>query len=77
MRDDTDNGSIIDFVQKRQGMNLGQVRRELRGWLGEAPTSYEPKAPAPLGRKPIATESDRQRVFVVWSKIDAANGQHP
>jgi hypothetical protein len=34
VRDDSDNGSIIDFVQKRQGLNLGQVRKELRPWVG-------------------------------------------
>ena len=31
--DDDDNGTIIDFAQNRQGMNLGQVRKELRPWL--------------------------------------------
>ena len=35
IRDEADNGSIIDFVQRRQGLNLGQVRRELRSWVGE------------------------------------------
>jgi len=34
VRDSSDNGSIIDFVQKRQGLNLGQVRKELRPELG-------------------------------------------
>jgi len=31
--DENDNGSIIDFVQNRQRMDLGQVRKELRPWL--------------------------------------------
>lgn len=35
VRDDSDNGSIIDFVQKRRGLNLGQVRKELRPWVGK------------------------------------------
>jgi len=34
VRDDRDNGSIIDFVQKRQHCKLGGVRQELRPWLG-------------------------------------------
>jgi len=34
VRDDLDNGSIIDFVQKRQHCKLGGVRQELRPWLG-------------------------------------------
>lgn len=31
--DESDSGSIVDFVQNRGGGNLGQVRRELRPWL--------------------------------------------
>ena len=31
--EDRDSGSIIDFVQNRQGGNLGDVRKELRPWL--------------------------------------------
>lgn len=34
VRDDSDNGSIIDFVQKRRGLKLGTVRQELRPWVG-------------------------------------------
>jgi hypothetical protein len=32
-RDDQDRGTIIDFAQRRKGLNLGGVRKELRGWL--------------------------------------------
>jgi hypothetical protein len=31
--EDRDSGSIVDFVQNRQGGNLGDVRKELRPWL--------------------------------------------
>lgn len=31
--DVSDNGSIVDFVQNRQGITLGEVRKELRPWL--------------------------------------------
>ncbi len=34
-RDRSDNGTIIDFIQKRQGLNIGQVKQHLRNWLGE------------------------------------------
>ena len=34
-RDPQDKGSIIDFHQNRTKDNLGQVRQELRPWLGE------------------------------------------
>jgi hypothetical protein len=34
VRDDKDHGSIVDFIQQRRKLNLGQVRKELRGWSG-------------------------------------------
>lgn len=43
VRDDKDNGTIIDFVQSRSGGSLGEVRKELRPWLGMPPSP----APAP------------------------------
>jgi hypothetical protein len=33
--EDSDNGTIIDLLQKRRGLSLGEVRKELRGWLGK------------------------------------------
>src|SRR5580658_6086196 len=35
VRDDGDHGSIIDFVQRRLKLSLGDVRKELRQWLGQ------------------------------------------
>jgi hypothetical protein len=34
VRDEADNGSIVDFVQKRRGLKLGRIRQELRLWVG-------------------------------------------
>ncbi len=36
VRNEADNGSIIDFVQKRGGGSLGAVRQKLRPWIGES-----------------------------------------
>lgn len=36
VRDEGDNGSIIDFVQKRRPCSLGQARMALRPWIGRA-----------------------------------------
>lgn len=33
LTNETDKGSIIDFVQKRKNLNLGQIRKELRPWI--------------------------------------------
>ena len=33
LTDDRDRGTIIDLVQRRRNLNLGEVRKELRPWL--------------------------------------------
>ncbi len=35
VHDDQDNGTIIDFVQYRDGLTLGAVRQRLRPWVGQ------------------------------------------
>jgi 5S rRNA maturation endonuclease (ribonuclease M5) len=76
VRSEADNGSIIDFVQKRKGLNLGQVRKELRPWLngGIDPHSFSYR---PLS-KPEASTADRQRVTAEWMKTRRQPaGGHP
>lgn len=60
VRDDTDNGSIIDFVSRRKDLTLGRVRQELRPWIGEHP----PKSSLAFAAdqiKPISP--DRQKIL--------------
>jgi hypothetical protein len=38
VRDDSDNGTIIDFLQQRENLSLGAVRRILRPWIGRSAT---------------------------------------
>ena len=82
LRNEADNGSIIDFIQKRQGSTLGQVRKELRQWLGSASSSYRPplisnrKPENERPRKPEPSSTDRQQVLAVWMKMAPANGRH-
>ena len=75
VRNERDSGSIIDFVQKRQGLNLGQVRKELRPWLSSS-SSYRPKAqgrdPYP---KPKPSTQERHRVSVELARMNQA-GEH-
>ena len=35
VRDQADNGSIVDFLQRRRSLSLGHLRRELRPWVGQ------------------------------------------
>ena len=43
LNDERDRGTIVDFVQNRLNLNLGEVRKELRPWL-----SYGDEPSAPL-----------------------------
>ena len=77
VRDDADHGSIIDFVQRREGLNLGQVRKELRPWAsGAAAPVQRPAATRP--RKPEPSSADRRQVLATWSKMQPQpDGGHP
>ena len=56
VRDDRDNGTIIDFRQRRQNLSLGAVRQILRPWIGR------PAATLPLFPKLEPSSPDRRRV---------------
>jgi hypothetical protein len=71
VRDDADNGSIIDFVQKRKGLNLGQVRQELRPHAGE---NREARPIETQLGKPKASTQDTHKAAVNWSRAQPAPG---
>ena len=75
VRDDKDNGSVIDFVQKRQGLNLGQVRKELRSWCSSS-ASYRPTPEAARQPKPKPSSRDRTQVLAKWMQMQPA-AEHP
>lgn len=60
VRDDADNGTIIDFLQRRQRMSLGEVRKTLRPWIGK----LESRPPMPLTNLPQLTHSGCDRLIV-------------
>jgi hypothetical protein len=66
VRDDADNGSVIDFAQRRKRLSLGQVRKELRPWIGRAPS------PLPLFSKLEPSAKDRSAVERVYSRLPIA-----
>jgi hypothetical protein len=71
VRDDRDNGTIVDFVQNRKRLNLGSLRKELRPWIGQPPV------PVPTFSALHKTATDRMRVEAAYSRMkDAATG-HP
>jgi hypothetical protein len=70
VRDDRDHGSLIDFVQFRQNLSLGAVRKELRPWIGQPPVPVPPFPALPK------TAKDRMRVETEYRKMQDVR-RHP
>lgn len=66
VRDDSDRGSIIDFIQKRRGLSLGNIRKELRPLVGRSAQALPPYPALPV------TSKDRLRVEVEFTNMDDA-----
>ncbi len=56
VRDDADNGTIIDFVQNRRNLSLTEVRKELRSWLNQDSRAVlgDVAPPKPVNRERIS-----------------------
>lgn len=81
VRDDADHGTIIDFIQKREGKNLGQVRQELRPWIGVASSRpsasiKQRKAPSERAEKPIAIDGSVAKSNAAWMRLEAYKGDY-
>jgi hypothetical protein len=63
VRDDGDHGTIIDFAKRRLGLSLGAVRKELRPWIGMAPSALPPYPALPKVAK------DRLRVYREFARM--------
>ena len=57
VRDDSDNGSVIDFHQNRTGQNLGRTRQALRPWVNKVSEG------GTYTQLEIATPTDRQQLL--------------
>jgi len=66
VRDDRDNGTIIDFLSNRRRLSLGQIRKELRPWTGRrSPSSlplFVPLVPAAKDRASVEREYSRMKL---------------
>jgi hypothetical protein len=60
VHDDNDNGSISDFIQHRRRCSIGEVRRELRPWVGG---SFVRPAPGLSVPEVVAVSRDRAGVI--------------
>jgi len=76
VRDDADNGTIIDFIQNRQRFDLGGVRKALRPWVGENPGPV--RRPSPEGFvgdvEPISR--DLARIRAQFAAMQPVQGAH-
>jgi hypothetical protein len=70
VRDDRDHGTIIDFLSHRQGLNLGQIRKVVRAWMGT------PSNPVPTWPELPSTTRDRGRVNDLYAAMHFAL-RHP
>jgi uncharacterized protein DUF3991/Toprim domain-containing protein len=66
VREDGDNGTLIDFLQRRQNLSLGAVRQILRPWIGRS-------APPPPFSALEPTRPNRMRVECAYRRM--ANAQ--
>ena len=67
VRDDRDNGTVIDFLQNRGAGTLGLVRKTLRDWMG----SSRPASELPLFVKDLQPVSrDRAGVMAAWEMAE-------
>lgn len=73
VRDDRDNGSIIDFVQNREKCSLGTVRSILRRWTGAGAPSPAPDLFAANVQK---SSKDRQAVLAALAQMPNVT-EHP
>jgi hypothetical protein len=65
VRDDRDNGTIVDFVLRRGAGTISSVRDELRAWIGEV----RPPTAAPLVRRPVSPSCvDRETVRADYAR---------
>jgi Protein of unknown function (DUF3991)/Toprim-like len=62
VRDDSDHGTIIDFLQRRENRSLGAVRQILRPWIGRPAIPLQYSALQPTNPDRMRVESDCRRM---------------
>ena len=73
VKDEADNGTIIDFVQNRQNVRLSGVRQELRDWRNEPRRRTSKFIPV---TKPQPVTSDRLSIIKAASNFEVVQS-HP
>ncbi len=71
----SDRGSIIDFLQSRERLSIGEVRKRLRPWLNGSTSPSFPSPPLPFDLQPVVTDFDK--VQSVWNAAQPLRITHP
>lgn len=80
VRDDRDNGSVIDFAMHRKRLSLGHVRKELRPWIGKAAAAlplFTPLQPAAKDRGAVEREYGRMALVKRHIYLEQARSLSP
>jgi hypothetical protein len=62
VRDDSDNGTVIDFLQRREDLSLGAVRQILRPWIGRPAIAPQFSQLEPTSPDRMHVESEYRRM---------------
>jgi hypothetical protein len=65
VRDSSDNGTIVDFIQRRDRATLGGVRKELRAWSGQARPTVSADDYVPTLASPTRDRAAVQNLYSV------------
>ena len=71
VRDDRDNGTVVDFLQRRCALTLAGVRKELRSWLRE-----DRSRPGFLNYRPVPAARSGDEAAVARAYSAAATGDN-
>ena len=76
VQEDLDNGTIVDFAQKRLHLSLGEVQKELQPWigLGSRPPRRPPKGSYADTLEP--SSEDLARVTAAYTRMQPLHGRH-
>jgi hypothetical protein len=76
VRDENDSGTIIDFVQRRRGVSLSDVRKELRPWVHSPTPGARTARPETDFPSISPTTLDLLEVHAHYERTQPTNGRH-
>jgi|GEM_PF-1477892 len=69
IHNDNDKGNIVNFLQKHKKLNLDQVRKELRPWIGVGDYIINRKQVSKRPKKPIEASKDQAAILREYYRL--------